>query len=140
MTSAKFQPLSALQTIRIQSSEGNKRILLPQSATTEELYDRVRSSFQLNTQAFQLCLEKDGNSQITRTVSRTLKHFGLHHGDLLYLQPKDGVILFEELSITNNPPAAVSMTHKFKFQIYIMFNYDNFTYILGFNEYWSCRG
>ncbi|KAK5641222.1 hypothetical protein RI129_009769 [Pyrocoelia pectoralis] len=99
--------------LRVQSSEGTKRIEIKTSDTTCQLYERVHSTFDLNSFAFALYKQKNQKDEIASSKSKTLISVGLHHGDMLYLTPVNGAIVFPEPSTSashnNNPfgePAA----------------------------------
>ncbi|KAK4874625.1 hypothetical protein RN001_013985 [Aquatica leii] len=89
--------------LRIQSPEGTKRIELNATDTTCQLFERVHSTFDLNSFAFALFKQKNQKDEISSSKSRTISSAGLSHGDMLYLMPINGAILF--------PQATTSTTH-----------------------------
>ncbi|XP_023935110.2 nuclear protein localization protein 4 homolog [Bicyclus anynana] len=93
--------------LRVQSAEGTVRIELLDTDVTARLYERVYESLNLNT--FGFCLHKDRarKEEITSSKSRQLRTCGLQHGDMLYLSPVNGAVLFDQPSTSvqsNNKP------------------------------------
>lgn len=100
-------------TLRIQSPEGTKRIEIKTSDTTCQLYERVHSTFDLNSFTFALYKQKNQKDEIASSKSKTLKTVGLCHGDMLYLSPVNGAILFSQPSTSatqNNKPSGEPAT------------------------------
>lgn len=87
-----------LQLLRIQSPEGTKRIDVSASDSTCQLYEKVYSTFDLNSFAFALYKEKGQKDEIQSSRSKTIRSFGLRHGDMLYLAPINGAVLFQQSS------------------------------------------
>ncbi|XP_017782702.1 PREDICTED: nuclear protein localization protein 4 homolog [Nicrophorus vespilloides] len=88
--------------IRVQSSEGTKRIEIPASAATCQLFEKVHNAFDLSSFAFALHKEKNQKREIISSKSRTLMSSGLQHGDMIYLSSLDGTTIFAEPSTSNN--------------------------------------
>ncbi|KAF2902092.1 hypothetical protein ILUMI_04080 [Ignelater luminosus] len=92
--------------LRIQSPEGTKRIEINPTDTTCQLFEKVHSTFDLNSFAFALYKQKNQKDEIASSKSRTVSGIGLHHGDMLYLMPVNGAVLFPQASTSrNNTPS-----------------------------------
>ncbi|CAH2217635.1 jg9768 [Pararge aegeria aegeria] len=94
-------------TLRVQSAEGTARIEVLDSDVTARLYERVHEALNLST--FGFCLHKDRarKEEIISSKSRQLRACGLQHGDMLYLSPVNGAVLFDQPSTSteeNNKP------------------------------------
>ena len=74
-------------TLRVQSSEGTKRIDVNPSDTISQLFEEVFSAFELNSFGFGLYRQRNHKDEIISTRSRTVSGIGLSHGDMLYLAP-----------------------------------------------------
>lgn len=98
-------------TLRIQSSEGTKRVEVNPSDSTCQLFENVHAAFGLNTFAFALYRERNHKDEIRSSRSRTVNTVGLKHGDMLYLAPVNGTVLFPQpqpstsSAHTNNTPS-----------------------------------
>lgn len=68
------------------------------SDATCQLYEKVYSAFDLNSFAFALYKEKGQKDEIPSSRSKTLRSIGLRHGDMLYLSPVNGAVLFPQSS------------------------------------------
>nr|XP_034830337.1 nuclear protein localization protein 4 homolog [Maniola hyperantus] len=98
---------SKKMTLRVQSAEGTARVEVLDTDATARLYERVYEALNLST--FGFCLHKDRarKEEITSSKSRQLRACGLQHGDMLYLSPVNGAVLFDQPSTsaeTNNKP------------------------------------
>lgn len=82
--------------MRIQSSEGTARVELLDTDATAQLYERVYEALSLNSFAFALYKDRQRKEEITSSKSGRLRDFGLQHGDMLYLSPTNGAVLFEQ--------------------------------------------
>ncbi|XP_032686313.1 nuclear protein localization protein 4 homolog isoform X3 [Odontomachus brunneus] len=87
--------------LRVQSSEGTKRIEVQASDTLTCLYERVYESFNLNSFEFNLCKQRNHKDPLTSTKSKTVSEIGLCHGDMLYLVPVNGTQLWSTPSTSS---------------------------------------
>ncbi|XKL67144.1 hypothetical protein PGB90_010564 [Kerria lacca] len=83
--------------LRIQSQEGTKRVEINSNDSTSNLYDKVYSEFSLASYAFVLFRNRGHQDEITSSKSNTVRSAGLNHGDIIYLEPLNGAIIFENL-------------------------------------------
>jgi len=73
--------------IRIQSSEGLKRIEVDQNDKLLNLFDKVRSALSLpSTSSFKLFKERGRKNELKSTTTKTLKQSNLKHGDIVYVE------------------------------------------------------
>lgn len=86
--------------LRIQSPEGTKRVEISPSSTTCQLFETIHDTFDLNSFAFALFKQTNKKGEIASSKTKTLKSLGLKHGDMIYLSPLNGSIIFN-----NNTPA-----------------------------------
>ncbi|KAJ8959765.1 hypothetical protein NQ314_006194 [Rhamnusium bicolor] len=80
--------------LRVQSAEGTKRVEVSVSATTSQLFETIHDAFDLNSFAFALYKEKNKKNEIASSKTKTLRTLGLRHGDMIYLAPVNGAVLF----------------------------------------------
>lgn len=95
-------------TLRVQSSEGTKRLEVDPTDTTCQLFEAVHSTFDLSSFAFAIYRERNNKDEVHSSKSRSIKSVGLKHGDMLYLKPLNGTVLFPQPStsaISNNTPS-----------------------------------
>lgn len=90
--------------LRIQSSEGTRRIEISPSAATCQLFETIHDAFELNSFAFALYKQRNKKDEIASSKSKTLRNLGLRHGDMVYLSPLNGSVLF------NNTPSGEPVT------------------------------
>ncbi|XP_075974005.1 nuclear protein localization 4 isoform X2 [Anticarsia gemmatalis] len=93
--------------LRVQSPEGTTRVEMHDTDVTAQLFERVYESLHLNTFAFVLHKDRQRKEEITSSKSRRLRDYGLQHGDMLYLNPVNGAVLFDQPSTSgeaNNKP------------------------------------
>ncbi|XP_035433294.2 nuclear protein localization protein 4 homolog isoform X1 [Spodoptera frugiperda] len=95
--------------LRVQSAEGTTRVEMSDTDVTAQLFERVYESLHLNTFAFVLHKDRQRKEEITSSKSRRLRDYGLQHGDMLYLSPVNGAVLFDQPSTSgqvheNNKP------------------------------------
>ncbi|XP_043262002.1 nuclear protein localization protein 4 homolog [Colletes gigas] len=81
-------------TLRVQSSEGTKRIDVYPSDTIFELFEKVFGAFNLNSFGFGLFRQWNHKDELISSRSRTVAEIGLSHGDMLYLAPLNGAQLW----------------------------------------------
>ncbi|KAI5652195.1 NPL4 family domain-containing protein [Phthorimaea operculella] len=95
-------------TLRVQSSEGTARVEVSEQSPTAALYERVHEALQLSSFAFALHRDRARKDEVVSSKSRTLRDLGLRHGDMLYLSPVNGAVLFDQQPTTsaeaNNKP------------------------------------
>lgn len=87
--------------MRIQSAEGTKRVEVNPSDTSCELFEKVHSLFDLSSFGFALYRERNQKDEIRSSRSKTLRSIGLKHGDMLYLAPVNGTVLFPQPSTSS---------------------------------------
>ncbi|XP_015190103.1 PREDICTED: nuclear protein localization protein 4 homolog isoform X3 [Polistes dominula] len=81
-------------TLRVQSSEGTKRVDACLSDSVFTLFEKVFTAFNLNSLTFGLYKQRNRQDEIISTRSKTLLEAGLSHGDMLYLVPFNGAQLW----------------------------------------------
>lgn len=84
-----------LQMLRVQSAEGTQRVEASGSDSTAALYERVHDALRLRSFAFALHRDRARRDELASSKSRRLQDLGLQHGDMLYLSPVNGAVLFE---------------------------------------------
>lgn len=84
-----------LQMLRVQSAEGTQRVEASGSDSTAALYERVHDALRLRSFAFALHRDRARRDELPSSKSRRLQDLGLQHGDMLYLSPVNGAVLFE---------------------------------------------
>ncbi|XP_053697896.1 nuclear protein localization protein 4 homolog isoform X2 [Sabethes cyaneus] len=72
--------------LRIQSSDGTKRVEIPENGTLRDLYELVHSSFSFDDYGFALFKERNCSKEIVSSRSQTVKENGLKHGDMIFLK------------------------------------------------------
>ncbi|XP_012147513.1 nuclear protein localization 4 isoform X2 [Megachile rotundata] len=88
-------------TLRVQSSEGTKRIDVHPSDTISQLFEKVYNAFELNSFGFGLYRQRNLKDELISTRSRTVSGIGLSHGDMLYLAPLNGTEVWSTPSTSN---------------------------------------
>ncbi|XP_065220007.1 nuclear protein localization protein 4 homolog [Planococcus citri] len=81
--------------LRIQSQEGTKRLQIDANDSTSTLYDKVHDDFSLSSYAFALFTNRGHQGEIISSRTKTISSAGLKHGDLLYLEPLNGAVIFD---------------------------------------------
>ncbi|KAM3960615.1 nuclear protein localization 4 [Aphomia sociella] len=89
---------SKKMTLRVQSPEGTTRVDVLDSDVTAVLFERVYETLHLTTYGFTLHKDRQRKEEITSSKSRQLRDYGLQHGDMLYLNPVNGAVLFDQPS------------------------------------------
>ncbi|CAH1116427.1 unnamed protein product [Phaedon cochleariae] len=89
--------------LRVQSPEGTKRVEVSLSSSTCQLFEAVHDTFKLNSFAFELYREKNKKNEITSSKSKTLHTIGIRHGDMIYLTPVNGSVLFNTDNSSGEP-------------------------------------
>ncbi|KZC07238.1 Nuclear protein localization protein 4 like protein, partial [Dufourea novaeangliae] len=92
-------------TLRVQSSEGTKRVDVEPSDTVSRLFEKVFDTFELNSFGFGLYRQRNHKDEIISSPSRTVSGVGLSHGDMLYLAPLNGTQIW---SIPSTSSASVN--------------------------------
>lgn len=69
---------------------------LVDSDVTAQLFERVHDEFNLSSFAFALFRDRARREEVVSSKSRRLRDLGLQHGDMLYLTPVNGAVLFEQ--------------------------------------------
>ncbi|XP_067006587.1 nuclear protein localization protein 4 homolog [Anabrus simplex] len=83
-------------TLRVQSSEGTKRIDVEPSDSILQLFEKVHDKFELSGFAFALYRERGRKDELVSSRSRTVRSCGLRHGDMLYMTPLNGALLWAQ--------------------------------------------
>ncbi|XP_053976809.1 nuclear protein localization protein 4 homolog isoform X1 [Hylaeus volcanicus] len=96
-------------TLRVQSSEGTKRIDVDRSDTVSQLFEKVFVVFELNSFGFGLYKQRNHKDELISSRSRTVAGIGLNHGDMLYLAPFNGTQLW---NIPSTSTASVNATQE----------------------------
>ncbi|XP_076756687.1 nuclear protein localization protein 4 homolog [Xylocopa sonorina] len=81
-------------TLRVQCSEGTKRIDVNLSDTIEQLFEKVSKAFELNTIGFGLYRERNHKNELPFSLRKTVSGAKLSHGDMLYLAPQSSTQLW----------------------------------------------
>ncbi|KAK2716240.1 nuclear protein localization protein 4 homolog [Artemia franciscana] len=86
--------------LRIQSSEGTKRIEIDSGASTKRLYKIAYDSFGLKNFNFIICKDRGSpeSSKIKSTSFQNIKSHNLQNGELLFIVPINNVGHFESVS------------------------------------------
>lgn len=90
--------------LRIQSSEGTKRINVSTDENISGLYEKVREAFALSGFTFSLCRSRSLKDELASTRSKTVLSSGLKHGDILYLLPHEGTQLWPTVDNQSSLP------------------------------------
>lgn len=110
-----------LQTLRVQSSEGTARVEVVDTDVTAQLFERVYEALRLTTFGFALHKDRQRKEEIVSSKSRQLRDCGLRHGDMLYLSPVNGAVLFDQPTTS----AEVLCIHSYWIQICLHAHYTN---------------
>uniref|UniRef100_A0A023F2S9 Nuclear protein localization protein 4 homolog n=2 Tax=Triatoma infestans TaxID=30076 RepID=A0A023F2S9_TRIIF len=96
--------------LRIQSSEGTKRINVNLDDNTTTLYEKVHNAFSLSGFTFSLYRNRNNKDEIHSSRSNTIVSLGLKHGDILYLIPHEGTHLWpiQNSTATTNSQGTLS--------------------------------
>lgn len=86
------------QILRVQASEGTNRVEVLDTDVTAKLFERVYEAFQLNTFGFALHKDRAHREEIISSKSRLIRDYGLQHGDMLFMSPVNGSVLFDQPS------------------------------------------
>nr|XP_018916452.1 PREDICTED: nuclear protein localization protein 4 homolog [Bemisia tabaci] len=71
--------------LRVQSSEGTKRVEVDPSDTSVKLFEKVQEGFGLPNYSFTLHKDKTRKEEITSSRSHCVSELGLNHGDTVFL-------------------------------------------------------
>lgn len=88
--------------LRVQSSEGTRRVECDPQDSTMDLFQKVHDAFGLSAFCFALYRERGNKDEINSSRSKTVKSLGLNHGDLIYLAPINGAVLWPTDSSSNS--------------------------------------
>lgn len=90
--------------LRVQSADGTVRVQMQPKDTTTSLYERVHDEFHLTSFSFILAKERSvtPTSEIASSKSTTLADCGLKHGDMIFLTPLNGAIIFNQPSTSDS--------------------------------------
>ncbi|KAK1135517.1 nuclear protein localization protein 4 [Melipona bicolor] len=96
-------------TLRVQCSEGTKRIDVNLFDTISQLYDKVSKAFELNTNGFGLYKERNHKNELPFSHNKTVSGVRLSHGDMLYLAPQSSTQLW---SIPSTSTATIDISQE----------------------------
>lgn len=109
--------------LRVQSAEGTKRIETSLREKTSDLFEKVYETFGLSSFNFALFKERNKTEEIVSSRSNNLKHYGLRHGDMLYLHPLNGTTLLpvsdSHSSSTTSVSNSVSFVSEHEVDVYL---------------------
>ncbi|XP_031846458.1 nuclear protein localization 4 isoform X2 [Nomia melanderi] len=88
-------------TLRVQTSEGTKRIDVDPSNTISRLFEKIFEAFELRSFGFALYRQRDHKDEIISSLNRTVSGIGLSHGDMLYLVPYNGTQIWNTPSTSS---------------------------------------
>ncbi|CAG9133328.1 unnamed protein product [Plutella xylostella] len=88
-------------TLRVQSAEGTARVEVAEEEATARLFEAVYEALGLASFGFALHRDRQRQQEITSSKSRLLRDYGLRHGDMLYLSPINGAVLFDQPSTSS---------------------------------------
>ncbi|XP_026475213.1 nuclear protein localization protein 4 homolog isoform X2 [Ctenocephalides felis] len=97
----KMSKYNKSMVLRVQTSEGTKRLDVKPNDTTSQLFEKIHDLFELSGFAFALYREKNNQKEIISSKSRTLTSYDLKHGDMLYLTPINGAKIFSQTTLSN---------------------------------------
>jgi len=80
--------MSKLLTLGIQSQEGQKRVQVPGTGKTEDLFKSVHKAFDLKSMDFTLFKDQRKSIEVVNSKVKTISSSGLKHGDRLFMFPK----------------------------------------------------
>lgn len=81
--------------LRVQSAEGTKRIDVQPNEAVVKLFEKVHDAFELPGFQFALFRSRNSKDELISSRSKTVASYGLRHGDMLYLSPLNGALLWE---------------------------------------------
>jgi nuclear protein localization family protein 4 len=83
-----FRSMSKLLTLGVQSQEGQKRVQVPGTGKTEDLYKSVHKAFDLKSMDFGLFKDQKKSLEVVNSRVKSISSSGLKHGDRLFMFPK----------------------------------------------------
>ncbi|KAJ8683153.1 hypothetical protein QAD02_018945 [Eretmocerus hayati] len=87
--------------LRVQSAEGTKRIDVFPSDTVSKLFEKIHDAFELRSFNFGLYKQRNQKEEVISSRSKTVQTVGLKHGDMLYLSPLNGAVLWDSPSTSS---------------------------------------
>ncbi|KAK7082164.1 Nuclear protein localization protein 4, partial [Halocaridina rubra] len=81
--------------IRIQSTEGTKRVEVKPTESTKSLFEKVHRAFELSGFKFALYTTRDKKNEIVSSPKKTIKGCKLAHGDMIFMFGVDGPLHFD---------------------------------------------
>ncbi|XP_058797778.1 nuclear protein localization protein 4 homolog isoform X2 [Phymastichus coffea] len=87
--------------LRVQSAEGTKRIETYPSDTISQLFEKIHDAFDLRSFGFGLYKQRNQKDELISSCSKTIQSAGLKHGDMLYLAPVNGAVIWDTPSISS---------------------------------------
>lgn len=82
--------------LRIQSPDGTRRVELNGNDKVSSLFEKVHETFELSSSVFALYKDRNHKEEIVRSKSKHVNDYRLQHGDMLYLAPLNGTVLFDQ--------------------------------------------
>lgn len=76
--------------LRVQSSDGTKRIGIIPNSTLHELYDTIFNTCNLTDYGFSLYKERNYTVELESSRTKTVKSSNLNHGDVIYMKQISG--------------------------------------------------
>lgn len=71
--------------IRVQTTEGTKRVEIKPTESTKQLYDKAHDVFGLTTFNFSIYLDRNRKEEIVSSARKTISVAKVKHGDMVYL-------------------------------------------------------
>ncbi|XP_057323162.1 nuclear protein localization protein 4 homolog isoform X2 [Microplitis mediator] len=96
-------------TLRVQSPEGTKRIDVDPTDTVCSLFEKIYELFQLKSFGFSLFKQRNHKDELISSKSKSVSACGLGHGDMVYLAPVNGTLLWNSPSTSAADPSPVPM-------------------------------
>jgi nuclear protein localization family protein 4 len=78
--------------LRVQSSEGTKRLSVKPDETTKSLYEKIHSEFDMDSYDFRVFVDRARTKEIFSSTRNKLAAMGLKHGDMLFIACGDVAI------------------------------------------------
>lgn len=119
--------------MRIQSPEGTKRISIEKTDSIKSLYEKVHDAFSLSGYRFALYKDKSQKSELVSSRSKTILNYGLQHGDMIYMSPINGAVLW-----TSEPGPSTSLPSGEPSSSSSNTNYGNLVVFADFEMQMTC--
>lgn len=90
------------QVLRVQCAEGTQRVEVSDSEPTSSLFEQIHNVFGLSNFAFALHKDRQRKEEVLSSKTHTLRDCGLKHGDMLFMSPLNGALIFEQPSTSSD--------------------------------------